>query len=402
MSESTKLRVMYIAPRLHPNQNPILEGWIRCGDEVCFLSRTEGAIEDHPVLEPILLGTSRFHKIKNIDCFSGENIQYRQYLKERNALPPIRKYVHLVKDFHPNVVIIRDRSLYTFVCCWIAKIMGSAVVLYNQSPIYTDYKLSKAKLWAQRVLFPKVRITPVLQRRNYVSERELEQKKYRDKYAYYVPFVMNGHCKPEDKTYFQNNRINLLVVGRFEKRKQHIQMLEVMNQICQNRKDICLHLVGECSNKEQRQYVLDLQEYIRKNNLQEYVSILQNLDVQHMKQEYLRADIFVLPSIEEPAAISPLEAMSYSIPCVLSDDNGTASYIVPRKSGAIFRGGDIDELRDKLLWLLESKERICECGKEAYRYLEDNCGFEQYRNTIKYILENSKNMLNVNSAKKLH
>ena len=66
MSESTKLRVMYIAPRLHPNQNPILEGWIRGGDEVCFLSRTEGAIEDHPVLEPILLGTSRFHKIKNI------------------------------------------------------------------------------------------------------------------------------------------------------------------------------------------------------------------------------------------------------------------------------------------------------------------------------------------------
>ncbi len=388
MSESIKLRVMYIAPRLHPNQNPILKGWLEKGDQVCFLSRKEGAIEDHSVLEPIILGISTLCKRKNDNNTSESNIQYRNYLKDQNSFPPVRKLVVLMKEFRPNIVIIRDRSIYMFFCYWIAKCMGIPVILYNQSPIYTDNRSSAVKRWGQRAFFPRVRITPVLQRGRYVPISELEQKKYRDKEAHYVPFVMRGHCRPEDKTYFQNDRINLLVVGRFEERKQHFQMLEVMKQVVQNHRDLHMRLVGECSNEQQSAYVIRLQKYILENELQEYVSLLQNLNSQQMEQEYQSADVFVLPSIEEPAAISPLEAMSYSVPCISSDDNGTASYIVPGKSGEIFHAGDTDDLKCKLLWLLESRDRICECGKEAYCYLENNCGFEQYRNAITDILKN--------------
>ena len=47
-----------------------------------------------------------------------------------------------------------------------------------------------------------------------------------------------------------------------------------------------------------------------------------------------------LPSSDEPAAVSHLEAMSHSLPVICSDSNGTRCYIRQGENGYVFRTGD--------------------------------------------------------------
>ena len=40
------MRVLYVAPRFHTNQIPIIRGWVKNGDQVLFISQFSGAVED--------------------------------------------------------------------------------------------------------------------------------------------------------------------------------------------------------------------------------------------------------------------------------------------------------------------------------------------------------------------
>ena len=54
--------------------------------------------------------------------------------------------------------------------------------------------------------------------------------------------------------------------------------------------------------------------------------------------------LFVLASRDEPAAVSPLEAMAHSLPVVCSDSNGTRGYIRHGVNGFVFATDDHDDL----------------------------------------------------------
>ena len=53
------MRVLYVAPRFHTNQIPIIRGWVKNGDQVLFISQFSGAVEDYTDLQPVVLGYSK-------------------------------------------------------------------------------------------------------------------------------------------------------------------------------------------------------------------------------------------------------------------------------------------------------------------------------------------------------
>ena len=55
------MKVLYIAPRYHTNQVPVVEGWLKNGHEVMFVSQVTNSGENHQALEPIVLGYSRVY-----------------------------------------------------------------------------------------------------------------------------------------------------------------------------------------------------------------------------------------------------------------------------------------------------------------------------------------------------
>ena len=80
--------------------------------------------------------------------------------------------------------------------------------------------------------------------------------------------------------------------------------------------------------------------------------------------------MFVLASRDEPAAVSPLEAMAHSLPVVCSDTNGTSCYIRPGENGYVFRTDDLDDLVDGLQRMLASREGLVDMGRRSYELVE--------------------------------
>ena len=101
---------------------------------------------------------------------------------------------------------------------------------------------------------------------------------------------------------------------------------------------------------------------------------------------YRTTDLFVLASTGEPAAVSHLEAMSFSIPVISGEDNGTACYVEGGINGYICRDNDKEDLRKKVEAVISDRERLKAMGAESYRLVQERHQFDSYYEKIMEIL----------------
>ena len=134
------MRFLYVAPRYHTNQVPIIRGLKRKGHEVCFLSQYAGKVEDYSDLTPTVIGYSRiflfFDRIyvalmKNRDAYAGDR-------KMKCGFPPIGKLKRAIRDSHGDVAVLRERSVYSICAYLLCKKYKIPAILYNQSPLWED------------------------------------------------------------------------------------------------------------------------------------------------------------------------------------------------------------------------------------------------------------------------
>ena len=117
------------------------------------------------------------------------------------------------------------------------------------------------------------------------------------------------------------------------------------------------------------------------------MELRRNLSREEVFELYRKADLFVLPSSDEPAAVSHLEAMAFSLPVISGDDNGTADYIENGENGYIFRDQDAEDLYQKIVKIIEKPENIQKMGAKSYELVLKNHQFSLYRETILEILD---------------
>ncbi|MCI9429521.1 MAG: glycosyltransferase family 4 protein [Lachnospiraceae bacterium] len=376
MEPKNKYRVLYVAPRYHTNQVPIVKGWLSNGHKVCFVSHYARRGEDYKCLNPVVLGYSKiFHLIFNlykIFCNilkrkRGSNL-YEFQLKL--GFPPIGRASKIVEEFQPNFVILRERALYNIPFYKVCKKKNIPCILYNQSPLW-DRPGRDSGLLRKSLLrfFPKRRITPVLG--NPKSEAEKTEN------AFYLPFVMEPYVSWEEKKHFQKNQVRIISVGRYEPRKQMFLLLEVVKDLLA---EYSLHLTfaGEVISDEQEIYYNCLLQKVKEYNLEKDIVLLRNLSREQMFAIYRESDLFVLPSTKERASVSQLEAMSCSMPVICSDTNGSACYVKSGINGYLFRDLDKDDLYEKLVCMIKNRKKLEEMGKNSYQLVLDEYQFKNY------------------------
>lgn len=86
---------------------------------------------------------------------------------------------------------------------------------------------------------------------------------------------------------------------------------------------------------------------------------------------YRQADIFVMPSFgPEGLPMVALEAMSQSLPCVFSDLPVLLEITDGGRAAAIFRRGDVDDLKEKLNLLRTNRQVRERLGRAAYEIVK--------------------------------
>lgn len=370
------MRMMYIAPRFHTNQAAAIKGWLDRGDEVIFISYYTAMIEDYSDLKPVVLGFSFWYHVIDkiyVDILHRNTVNANGF-KINHGFPPIFKLRKVIRGWKPDVIILRDRTLYTIAGYLLGR-RKSKCILYNQSPLWDE---PPKKDLAHRLVYkltPKYRITPVM-------GKQSENKVITDR-SYFLPFVVEPQMAPQQKTYFKGNRINLLCIGVFEPRKHHMMLMDVVKEISETVSDeLHLTVIGEATERVQIDFLQTVKNHVKENHYEKMITIRTNIPKTQMGVYFEEADVFIIPSTREMASISQLEAMSYSLPAICSDSNGSACYIINDENGYQFRDCDREDLKSKLLMMLESREKIISMGENAYRSIVENNSFQKYYDGI--------------------
>ncbi|MDD3141810.1 MAG: glycosyltransferase family 4 protein [Lachnospiraceae bacterium] len=373
------MRVMYVAPAFHPNQAPIVKGWKESGTKVKFVAQYAVPIENRADCVPIILGYSfvfqlflkYYSRKKNLGTSA-----YPEAVRDLYGFPPIMRALRLLYQFRPDVVILRERSIYSIVFNILCRMLKIKTILYNQTPMWDEAVSTQD--FAHKVVYrmaPRTRITPVLGKPG---------KGQLHKNTTYVPFVIEPMLAPDEKQYFLGDRINIICIGKYEVRKNQKMLVEYLASKREHK--IHLTLVGQVSTSYHQQCYQEITELIEKYGLQDKVSCFVNVNPLEIGNFYKNADLFVLPSTNEFASISQLEAMSYSLPVIISDTNGSACYIEEGKNGFLFHDNQQMDLFEKLDRFISDKMLIIRMGEQGYQMSRDRYSFKKYEKSIKKII----------------
>ena len=374
------MRVLYMSHRYHTNQNTIMKGWVENGHEVRFLSQYAGKIEDYTYVKPIVVGYSAFFRL--ID-YIYVHILFRRNpaaidMKLKCGIPPVFKIRKLIKEFRPDIAILRERSIYTIVMNQICRSLHIPTILYNLSPVWDKPKkmdLAHKIVWK---LTPEYRMTPV----NLVGVDYAGLVK--DEKGYFAPFLMEPRIAPENRRYFKDDKIQVFCIGKYQKRKNHFLMVQAIEELAE-KYPLHLTIAGEVSNDFHREYYASLEKYVKEHGLSEKVTLLQNLNKKQVFAQYEQSDVYVIPSTEEPASITVIESMAFSVPAVSGSDNGTASYIEEGVNGYVFRDNDKEDLKKKLELIICDRENIPRMGKAGYEHVLAEFQFVNYYRVVEEI-----------------
>lgn len=380
------MKVLYMSHRYHTNQTTIMKGWKENGHEVRFLSQYAGKVEDYTYVKPIVVGYSKIfmafdylyvHFLKRKDPFAID-------MKLKCGVPPIWKLAKYIKEFHPDIAILRERSIYTICMNAICRHYHIPTILYNLSPVWDKPKkmdLAHKIVWK---LTPKYRITPT----NLVGIDYSGLVK--DQYGYWAPFLMEPQVAPEEKKYFHDGRINVFCIGKYQERKNLKMMIEAVEELLA-KYDLHLTIAGEVSNHFHEEYYRMVTGYVREHGLEERVTFYTNLNRKQISEQYRKADVYVVPSTGEPASITVIEAMAFSVPAISGSDNGTASYIDYGKTGYVFEDNDKKDLIEKLNKIICDRDNLVKMGAAGYEHVKAHFQFRNYYDRIEEILENMRN-----------
>ena len=98
------------------------------------------------------------------------------------------------------------------------------------------------------------------------------------------------------------------------------------------------------------QYIEDL---IRKHHLENHICFTGALSASQIKAEYLKSNVFILPSTIENSSNSLGEAQILGVPCIASFVGGIPDLVPNSNCGKLYRYDDIDSLADLIISIFD-------------------------------------------------
>lgn len=192
------------------------------------------------------------------------------------------------------------------------------------------------------------------------------KKYFKDTYNRETNFIPNGVNKPDIKDVdIIKDKFNLakdsyiLFLGRLVPEKGIHYLIEAYNKINTDKK---LVIAGGSSDTDM--YFNELKEKAKDNKNIIFTGFVQGEELEEL---YSNAYIYVLPSDLEGMPLSLLEAMSYKNCCLASDIPECKT--VMDNNGVTFKKSDVNDLKEKLQYLVDNVDKVNKYKSEAQEYI---------------------------------
>lgn len=371
------MKIVFVAPRYHTNQNPIVRGLLEKGCKVSFFTMKEDDRNTY-CLTPYKIKPSFLYEImRRIKSKSLNAVELDSWCQQNFRPNVIALFKHLKKQ-KPDIVITRDRNITAFWINMFSRIMGYKAILYIQGPVWRadGYpEISNLKRFIGQHLFPEVCYTPV----RYTEYPYIPQKFHIvEKKRYFVPFAAELKENYVGRYFREGEALRILDVGKYRDYKDHYVLINAVRLLKDAGRAFLVTIIGQVTNRDEKKYFDDLQKYIEEIGLVEHIQLLQNVEHQNMDAYYLANHVFVLPSKKETASIAVVEALATGMPVISTDQNGTCDYIEPGTTGNIFKAQDPYSLAEKLDYYFKNRDLVAKQSEQARLTVETNYSFSAF------------------------
>lgn len=340
------MNILIVLPRIHNNIIPFVDSLNEQGHNVLCITLKSIPIDVQTRFNAKQLKRSFLTSI----LISMTNF----YRRERNELPGfylpnLTHLLHLFSSHKPKYIIVRDRTITSFIFLWMGYLYRSKLYIYNQLPILNT-KISD--LFFKNV----TTLSPVLYHADELlnTDMDIMELAYGFKHInrIWTPFVVRNLKDISSTLPSIEFSGTIICVARFEPYKNIELLVRAFSEIKDIHEYVNLKLIGSITKRNNNYYqkISALVDFLHLRD----VELITNVSYQNMENIYEPGSVMVLPSYKDDASVAVAEALSHGIPVISSNSNGTACYIKDGYNGFVFENNSIEDLTAKLKHMISA------------------------------------------------
>lgn len=360
-------RIHFVVPRYHTNMVPWVKALQMAGAKVSMDVVVKAPTEDYQFISPNLLEQGVVSKFL-------ERRKHNPGINKPYSFPSLWSFFKHFHRLNLDVVVIRDPGRYiSRLTLLIALFSRVQIICYNQQPVHRVVHLKeRLLLHIFNLVFNSKWISPVL--------GDADKFPRASKHHFFVPFASKIADEPHR---FKGDIINLLMIGKFEERKNHILLLNAIQVLMTKGYHLNLKMIGELSTDLHKINHGKVVQVIKLLHLEAHATIEINVPPALMLKKYVESDVFVLPASKEPASVSVIEALGAGLPVICSYDNGTKHYIKPGLNGYVFEADNLNDLLSSLeKTILDIQKQPSHYYEACWRFAEQTISVEQFQKSF--------------------
>lgn len=269
----------------------------------------------------------------------------------------------------PQVIFTSSFGVWTILALVLMPLLRWRVIIaYEGSSPGVDYRHSAARLFVRRLM---VRLSAACISNSRAGGEYLIEILRADKERVFVqPYeIPDEHTLPgseatEPQLVAQQHPV-FLFVGHLIPRKGLPLLLGACAALqARGYQKYTLQVVGSGSQQP------ELETFCREHLLVDRIEWVGRVPFDRIGTYFDRADVFVLPTMEDTWGVVTLEAMLLGKPILCSTGAGTAELVVPGENGYVFAPDDAEKLADLMQKFLDEPALIPAMGARSQQIME--------------------------------
>jgi L-malate glycosyltransferase len=194
-----------------------------------------------------------------------------------------------------------------------------------------------------------------------------------------IEIIYNGidieEFKPVIRSLASDGKVKLLCVSRLTERKGINYLIDAFKIISEEHNNIFLNIIGEGDAKD------ELVKQAENLSIRDKINFAGRIKHDQLPKIYERADIFVLPSLNEGMSNTILEAIASGLPVVATDTGGTQELIKDGVNGLVVKMKDTNDLAEKIEKLINDRglrQKMAEESRNLALKFSWKCIAEKY------------------------
>lgn len=285
---------------------------------------------------------------------------------------------HLMKSilrFQADVLISyqTDPNILACICRWFIKIK---LIVSERNTNTTTTTKDKITFWLYRWA-------------NYVVPNSYSQGEYiakeftclRSKIRVISNFVDINHFSCTLTQRNIHTPLKILVVASVKPSKNTKLFIEALNKVIEKGYRLQVEWYGINSKEnelpEYNRYVQECIDLVKKLQLTQYIRLLpKTFDI---REKYMEADVFCLPSLFEGTPNVICEAMACQLPILCSDVCDNSRFVIKGVNGLLFIPTNVDDISETIIKFIQlSDVEKYKMGKESRRRAEQVCSMTDF------------------------